>query len=95
MTTVIAREMGITHSEFFRLFPLAAEGYDYAIEGSTVSLKRNQQNLTIKLSVEGERRIAMLAVPVTRVEFEFEGFREPEIVAFMGRFDRAYQRAGG
>jgi hypothetical protein len=95
MTTVISREMGITHSEFFRLFPLAAEGYDYAIEGDTVIVNRGHRNLTIRLSAEGERRIALLAVPVTHVEFEFNGFTEGEIGEFMGRFDRAYQRGGG
>ena len=95
MTTVITREMGISHSEFFRLFPLAAEGYDYAIEGNTVSLRQSHRSLIIRLSAESERRIALLTVPVTRVEFEFNGFSEGEMREFMERFDRAYQRGGG
>jgi hypothetical protein len=32
---------------------------------------------------------------MTRVEFEFEGFTQPEVDTFMERFDRAFQRAGG
>lgn len=95
MKVVITREMGLTHSEFFRLFPLAAEGYVYRIEGDTVILDQDHRNLTIRLAAEGERRIALLAVPVTRVEFEFNGFSAEETQDFMGRFDRAYQRGGG
>ena len=95
MTTVMTREMGITHSEFFRLFPLAAEGYDYAIEGDTVTLGQSHRSLIIRLSAESERRIALLTVPVTRVEFEFDGFDKHEIAAFMERFDRAFQKGGG
>ena len=47
------------------------------------------------LAAEGKRRIALLTLPVTCVEFEFDGFNEREIDAFMERFDRAFQRAGG
>ena len=92
---VITREMGITHSEFFRLFPLAAEGYDCRIEGGTVTLRQSHRSLIIRLSAKSERRIALLTVPVTHVEFEFNSFTDQEMREFMERFDRAYQRVGG
>lgn len=56
--------------------------------------KRANQDLTIRLSAESERRIALFTVPVTRVEFEFDGFIDHEIQDFLERFDHAFQRAG-
>lgn len=60
-----------------------------------IALVKAPVKLVVRLSAESERRIALLTVPVTRVEFEFEGFNEREMRDFMKRFDRAFQRAGG
>ena len=95
MATTFSREMGLTHAEFFRTLPAAMGGQDYVVAGSRVSVENGDRRLTISLDPEGERRIALLRLPVTRVTFEFSGYTQQDIDAFMQRFERRFQRGGG
>ena len=51
--------------------------------------------LRIRLSPQGERRIASLRLPVTVIEFSFPGWTQPRVDEFLARFDRCFQRGGG
>ncbi|HXH03737.1 MAG TPA: hypothetical protein VNN09_10515 [Candidatus Competibacteraceae bacterium] len=88
-------EMGLTHAEFFRILPLALEGRDYRATADAVTLEGDGRRLCIRLAPQAERRIALLRLPVTRVEFEFYGYSAQETVAFLERFERHYRRGGG
>lgn len=87
--------MGLTHAEFLRTLPAALGERPYRIENAVVSIDDQGRTVTIRLAPESVRRIALLQVPVTRVEFRFDSHTPEQIEAFMTHFARYYQRGGG
>lgn len=87
--------MGITHAEFFRLIAIALGGGEFVKTADGVSWNDGRRSGRVVLGPEGQRRIALLAVPSTPVTIELEGYDNADAEAFMERFDRAYQRGGG
>ena len=90
-----ARDMGITHREFFRTLSAALAPTPYTVQGHDVIITGGTRRLVITLSPEGRRRIAALSLPTTQVQFTFSGYSSQDIDRFMARFDRAFQRGGG
>jgi hypothetical protein len=93
--TVFVQEMGITHREFFRLLPNALGSADFRVDGGHIILGGDERHIAITLSPEGERRIALLTIPVTHVEIAFHGYTDAEVEDAMRRFDMHFQRGGG
>ena len=92
----IEREMGLTHREFFRSLPHAVRDLNWRQEGAGAVVEEGDgRRLEIRLGPEGERRIALLAIPCTRVTLSFHGYGEDQRRDFMIRFERAFQRGGG
>ena len=94
-TVRFTRDMGLTHSDFFRTLPAAVPGLPYTVQGADVIVTEDARRLQISLSPEGRRRIAALSLPTTQVRFTFSGYSSEDIDRFMGQFDRAFQRGGG
>lgn len=92
---VLVQEWGITHADFFRGLPGAVRGGRYTVEGDTVRIEAGSGRVSIALGPEGERRIASLRLPVTQLEFRFEGLDPSAAEAFLADFSRHYQRGGG
>jgi hypothetical protein len=92
---VIKKEMAVTHADFFRSLPNALDGEICTITGTHVVLQSNAGIWTIDLGAEGERRIALLAVPATPVTLTFDGYSDIDRQDALERFDRAFQRGGG
>ena len=90
-----SRDMGITHSEFFRTLPAALPASAYTVQGPDIIVAEDTRRLVITLSPEGRRRIAALSLPTTQVHFTFTGYSPQDVEEFMARFDRAFQRGGG
>ena len=90
-----SRDMGITHSEFFRTLPAALPALSYTVHGLDIIVAEDTRRLVIRLSPEGRRRIAALSLPTTQVHFTFSGYSPQNVDHFMARFDRAFQRGGG
>lgn len=90
-----SRDMGITHSEFFRTLPAALGPTPHTVQGRDIIVTEDARRLVITLSPEGRRRIAALSLPTTQVHFTFSGYPQQDIDRFMARFDRAFQRGGG
>ena len=90
-----SRDMGITHSEFFRTLPAALPALPYTVQGRDIIITEDTRRLVISLSPEGRRRIAALSLPTTQAHFTFSGYSPQDIERFMARFDRAFQRGGG
>ena len=90
-----SRDMGITHSEFFRTLPVALARTPYTVQGRDIIITEDTRRLVITLSPEGRRRIAALSLPTTQVHFTFSGYSPQDVEQFMVRFDRAFQRGGG
>ena len=91
----LRREMGISHADFFRSLPTAIEPGSFRLVDDTVWIKTPAGELQIRLSPQGERRIAALRLPVTVIEFRFPGWTQRQVDDFLARFDRYFQRGGG
>ena len=91
----LSRDMGISHEDFLRLLPNALRGLAWRQRGPEILAESSAGRVRITLSIEGQRRLGILSLPVTRVRFDFSGFSPVEQDAFMTTFDRVYQRGGG
>jgi len=89
------REMGLDRAEFLRLLPAAVAPRPYRLEGDSIRVEDPAGCVRIRLHPTTERRIAGLGLPVTRVEFRFQGLDETARRIFMEQFGRHFQRGGG
>ena len=87
--------MGMTHQDFFRGFPVVAGGRSWRQDDDTVTLDTERGPVSIHLGPQGERRIALLVLPVTHLTFTFRGHDQDAIDQFMAKFDFAFRRGGG
>lgn len=95
-TLTVEKEMAYTHADFFRLLPKALATDAYTVTGSHVVMEGSGgRRLEITLGPEGERRIALLRMPATKVTLTFTGYPATEAEAALAAFDRSYQRGGG
>lgn len=96
-TIELHREMSITHADFRRLLPAAAQGFALAGDGPgfTLSAPDGGRSLAIELGPEQQRRLGALSLPLTAVTLRFDGFDPTSYAAFLKRFDLAFQRGGG
>ncbi|MHA1598556.1 MAG: hypothetical protein ACTSV1_07520 [Alphaproteobacteria bacterium] len=92
---VFEKEMGISHDEFFRNIARALPGIDFQRTNNGVSVEDSGRRLDIVLDDEGERRIALMRVPITRVRLTFRGYGDADIARILESYDRAFQRGGG
>lgn len=90
-----ARDMGLTHSDFFRLLPAAMGEHEYRIDGNTVRGVVHDGTIEIQLGAQQERRIALMCIPFARVSFLFQGVTLAQQEAFKANFDLRFQRGGG
>jgi hypothetical protein len=87
--------MTTTHREFFRLLPVTLEPYEWSRNGLVITIKVGGGVVTITLSEEGVRKIALLQLAVVTVVFEYENVPAAALEKFMHRFDNYYRRGGG
>ena len=92
---VVTKEMGITHEEFFRNIPRVLETGDFTRNDDSVLIESEGKRLSISISEQSERRIALIVLPVTHVTLTFAGYEDREITQMVEKFDRAFQRGGG
>jgi len=90
-----SREMGLTHSDFWRLLPRAMGEHVYERSGDSVHATVNDGQLEIALGPPLERRIALMCIPYSKVSFSFSGVTEAQQQAFKAHFDLHFQRGGG
>jgi len=90
-----AREMGLTHAEFFRTLPQAINHHPHRRNNRSIEIDYGERAVRIELGPEKTRRIASLKLPCVDVTFTFSGFTDAERNAFMERFDLYFRRGGG
>ncbi|MEX2479535.1 MAG: hypothetical protein WD928_01615 [Gammaproteobacteria bacterium] len=89
-------EMGISRTDFVRVFPNIVGDGDCHWQDTAVRVSWPAgKTVAITLSPERVRRIASLSIPSLDVEFEFTGMSTTECESFMQRFDRAFHKGGG
>ena len=89
------RTMSISHREFFRLLPRAVDGFDFTIQDRDIFIQLGDGRLEVRISEEGERRLASLKLPMINLDFTFSGVDDSIKADFLAQFDLAYQRGGG
>jgi len=87
--------MGLTAEEFLRTLPDAIGHGEYAVQGSEILIRSGGGRVRILLHSTRDRRLGVLALPATPVEFFFEHLEPGERERFMTRFERHFQRGGG
>jgi len=95
MSAVLTRELGLNHADFYRLLPKTLNGQSFQVTELGITLCDERRRLMVRLAPERVRQIASLHIPVTEVTFEFHGYSDEEMAAFMSDFEHHYQRGGG
>lgn len=99
--TEITREMGTNHVDFLRLLPKSVPEANVVwtgdeLKGARVVIKDAPLGpIEIDLSAVGERRIALLCLPVTFVTFRFYGLDFETALEEFTRMAKYFQRGGG
>ncbi len=92
-TVIFDKEMAITHRDFMRLLARAVGHNDFELVDGVISVIDGARKLEITLSEESERRIALVALPVTFVCFALTGY--DDAAKEIARIDLRFQRGGG
>lgn len=95
VTITLQRELGIAHTDFFRVFPAVVGHRPFGRSGRCVLFQDGPRTLRICLASESQRRLGMLRIPVTALSFSFEGYTRADADRFMRRFDLHFHRGGG
>jgi hypothetical protein len=88
--------MGISHDDFFRVFPQVLAGALWRREGLSVHVEWPQGGcLVARVSEQKQRQIASLRLPYLDLDFSFTGVGAADCARFMQHFDRAFHKGGG
>ena len=95
--TTVRRVMSISHAEFLRSLVPLGKHYPYRIDESqhTIRLSDGEDQIEIRLGLEGRRKLGALELPETRVEFLFQTDTPAAVECFFARFDLCFRRGGG
>lgn len=87
--------MSLSEQEFFRMLPLALAPHPYTIEMRKIFVETDDGKACISISPQAPRHIASLSLPVLAVDIDFGTLSKAAAMAFVKRFDQAFQRGGG
>lgn len=92
----VVKDMAISHAEFSRLIKKLGVPIRQLTNGATyMELQWGGGRVEVQLGPEMEQRLGSLRLIRTRVELMLIELPQAEGVAFLERFDRCFQRAGG
>jgi hypothetical protein len=89
------RDMGCTEAEWLGWLPAAMGDCAWQQAGASALATIGAGTLQLRWQVMPPRVIALMRMPVLRVNFEFQGLSADERYVFMKRFDLYMQRGGG
>lgn len=87
--------MGCTEAEWLGWLPAAMGDCAWQQTGPSALAQIGRGHLHVQWQVMPPRVIALMRMPVLRVQFQFKGLDADERYAFMKRFDLYMQRGGG
>jgi len=94
--TVVKKEMGITHKDFYAELPALLDKIPYQQTKDTISFQLNGKNMEIVLGPEEVREIGRsVRLPVTFVTLHFYDFSEEEMGDFVRHFNLRFMKGGG
>ena len=89
------RDMGCTEAEWLSWLPRAVGTHTVQRQGRSAWVTLGAGGLHLHWQVMPPRVIALIRLPVLRMDFRFEGVSSEERNAFMRHFDLTTQRGGG
>ena len=89
------RNMGCTESEWLGWLPAAMGGCSWKLDHKTAQAEIGTGLFQLRWQVMPPRVIALMRMPVLRVNFEFHKLNAEDRYIFMKRFDLYMQRGGG
>jgi hypothetical protein len=89
------RDMGCTEQEWLGWLPAAVGSHGWQRDGSSAWVEIPPGKLRLCWQVQPPRVIALMRMPVLRVDFAFSGLDAAQRYVFMKRFDLYMQRGGG
>jgi hypothetical protein len=89
------RDMGCTEAEWLGWLPAAMGDCSWTQGAASVAASIGTGHLRLNWQVMPPRVIALMRMPVLRVNFQFEGLSADARYTFMKRFDLYMQRGGG
>ena len=89
------RDMGCTEAEWLGWLPAAVGACVWRREGAQALIEVPPGQLLVSWVPQPPRVIALMRMPVLRVNFVFTGLDAEQRYAFMKRFDLYMQRGGG
>jgi len=88
--------MGMSHDDFFRVFPLVVAPAEWRRDGLTIYVELGPgASIAASVSAQKLRRIASLSLPYVDIALCFRGVAAADRERFLTRFDRAFQKGGG
>jgi len=91
----VIREFGLSHSDFYRVFP-RLEPTATKVKERYFELERaDGRKLEIQISPEKIRKLATLRIPYMDITFRFLGWSDAQRTEFFTDFDRSFQKGGG
>jgi hypothetical protein len=94
--TVVKKEMGITHKDFYGEIPNLLGDIPYHQSDSTITFQYKGKKIEITLDQEGVREVTRsMHLPVTMVTLHFLDFTEEEQNVFIRHFNLKFMRGGG
>ena len=89
------KDMAATWDDIARLLPIALSGWPYEIDGTAVEVGAPERGVRIEVDPLPSRRLGLVEIRRSQVALYFRGLDAGERAAFLGQFDRAFQRGGG
>jgi len=89
------RDMGCTEAEWLGWLPAAIGSCPWRAENGSARVNIAPGALQLRWQVLPPRVIALMRMPVLRVNFAFSGLDAAQRFSFMKRFDLYMQRGGG
>ena len=94
--TVITKEMGITHKDFYAELPALFDNNPYQKTEETIVCKLGGKRIEIILGPEQVRQLGRsVRLPVTAVNLRFFDFSAREISDFVRQFNLRFMKGGG
>lgn len=94
--TIIRKEMGLTHKDFYEELPNLLKGIPYQHSENTIKFQINSKNIEITLGPEKTRHLGQsISLPVTNVTLSFSNFSKTEVNQFIKHFNLKFMKGGG
>jgi len=94
--TVVKKEMGITHKDFYAELPALLDDIPYQRTEEAIVFQLDGKRIEIMLDPEEVRYLGRsVRLPVTVVTLRFFGFSAKEISGFVRHFNLRFMKGGG